>query len=225
MTATDRKQRRKEQRRAEIIDAAEKLFYQKGFDGVTMDEIADAVELSKGSLYVYFRSKDSLFFAIVDRVHRDYYRQFMENLDESASGGEQIRSMIRCLVDFTRDHREYNDMARTVGPLIWARMNPEYEQVLAENSIAYNNWLNEAIRKGMEDGSVRRDLDPALFGFYISLISLSIVSPLPVWDKGLEMAGVSYDQLVDNFLKFIDPSINHCPDKDSPPEHRTGRES
>jgi len=210
MTIADRKQREKEQRRTEIVDAAEMLFYKKGFNNVTMDEIADAVELSKGSLYVCFRNKDSLFFAIVDRTHKEYFRQFRELLDEHASGGEQVRTMIRHLVEYTKDHQEYNEMACTVGPLIWSRMDTRYEQVLAENSIEYNRWLNDAISKGMADGSIRNDLNPALFGFYISLISLSVVSPSPLWKKGFELAGVGYDEFVDNFLKFIDPSINHC---------------
>lgn len=223
MTASDRRQRRKEQRRTQILDAAERLFYEKGFDGVTMDEIADAVELSKGSLYVYFKNKDSLFFAIVARVHREYFRQFKESLDEIESGGDQIRRMIRHLVDFTKDHREYNDMARMVGPLIWARLDAEYEQVLVENSIEYNLWLNEAIRKGMKDGSIRKDLDPTIFGFYISLISMAVVSPLPAWDKAFGMAGIRYEEFVDNFLRFIDPSIDLCRSPGFPEEHHTGR--
>ena len=210
MTIADRKQREKEQRRTEIVDAAEKLFYKKGFDNVTMDEIADAVEFSKGSLYLYFKNKDSLFFAIVARMHREYFRQFRELLDENASGGEQIRTMIRYLVEYTKNHQEYNDMACTIGPLIWSRMDTEYEQVLAENSMEYNLWLNDAITNGMADGSIRNDINPALFGFYISLISISVVSPSPLWKKGFELAGVSYDEFVDNFLTFIDPSITHC---------------
>jgi TetR/AcrR family transcriptional regulator len=210
MTVADRKQREKEQRRNEIINAAEKLFYAKGFDKVTMDEIADAVELSKGSLYLVFRNKDSLFFAIVNRIHKEYFRQFMEMLDETAPGGEQIRCMIGHLVDYTKAHREYNDMARTYGPLIWSRLDTEYDTMLAENAIAYNRWLDRAIRKGIEDGSVRNDLGPTLLGVYISLISLSVVSPLPTWDKGFELSGIGYEGFVDNFLKFIEPSISPC---------------
>jgi len=223
MTVADRKQRKKEQRRTEIIDAAEKLFYKKGFDNVTMDEIADAVEFSKGSLYVYFKNKDALFFAIVARMHREYFRQFRELLDENARGGEQIRTMIRHLVEYTKDHQEYNDMACTIGPLIWSRMDTEYEQVLAENSMDYNLWLNDAINKGMADGSIRNDLNPALFGFYISLISISVVSPSPLWKKGFELAGVGYDEFVDNFLTFIDPSINNCKTECSTKKHSAGK--
>ena len=207
MATADRRQREKEQRRKEIIDTAEKLFYSKGFDNVSMDEIAESVELSKGSLYLHFKNKDSLYFAIVNKVNTEFFRLFMENLDTNASGGDQIRSMIRFLVKFIKDHREYNDMTRTYGPLIWARMNTEYDTILAENAVAYNIWLDHAIRQGIEDGSLRKDLDPVLLGVYISMISLSVVSPLPSWDKGLELYGIGYEGLVDNFEKFIGPSL------------------
>lgn len=67
MATADRKEREKEQRKNVILDAAEKLFFSKGFDSVSMEEIAKEVELGKGTLYLYFKSKDSLFFAIISR--------------------------------------------------------------------------------------------------------------------------------------------------------------
>jgi hypothetical protein len=40
------------------------------------------------------------------------------------------------------------------------------------------------------------------------MISLSVVSPLPSWDKGLELYGIGYEGLVDNLEKFINPSLS-----------------
>ncbi|QXO94222.1 TetR/AcrR family transcriptional regulator [Methanospirillum purgamenti] len=210
MATADRRQREREQRRVEIIDVAEKLFYEKGFDNVSMDEIAEAVEISKGSLYLLFKNKDSLYFEIVSRVHREYHRQLMEKIDATATGGDQIRTMIKFLVEFTKNHRDYNTMSCTYGPVIYSRLDEAYDQILAQNAVEFNRWQHNAIRKGMDDGSIRKDLDPILLGIYISLISISVVSPHPIWEKGFQMAGIGYEQLVDNFLTFIEPSINHC---------------
>ena len=209
MATSDRRQREREQRRKEIIDAAEALFYQKGFDKVSMDEIAEAVEVSKGALYLHFKNKDSLYFEIVSRVHREYHRQLMERIDKNAPGGEQIRTMIKFLVEFTKKNRDYNTMASTYGPVIFSRLDDAYDQVLSQNAAEFSTWQYNAIKKGMQDGSIRKDLDPVLFGIYISLISMSVVSPLPIWEKRFQMIGIGYDQLVDSFLAFIDPSINH----------------
>jgi AcrR family transcriptional regulator len=175
-----------------------------------MDEIAEAVEISKGSLYLLFKNKDSLYFEIVSRVHREYHRQLMEKIDATATGGDQIRTMIKFLVEFTKNHRDYNTMSCTYGPVIYSRLDEAYDQILAQNAVEFNRWQHNAIRKGMDDGSIRKDLDPILLGIYISLISISVVSPHPIWEKGFQMAGIGYEQLVDNFLTFIEPSINHC---------------
>ncbi|MDL1893205.1 helix-turn-helix transcriptional regulator, partial [Sphingobacteriales bacterium CHB3] len=52
MGIIERKEREKEQRREEIVTAAEKIFFEKGLAIATMDEIAEAAELSKGTLYL-----------------------------------------------------------------------------------------------------------------------------------------------------------------------------
>lgn len=61
MSVVSRRQREKEQRRKDIIAAAEKLFFKKGYDNVSMNDIAKEVELSKATLYLYFDNKEALF--------------------------------------------------------------------------------------------------------------------------------------------------------------------
>ena len=56
MVTARRKEREKEQRRNEIVDAAEKLFFEKGYEGVSMDDVARDAELAKGTLYLYFKN-------------------------------------------------------------------------------------------------------------------------------------------------------------------------
>lgn len=56
----ERKQREKEQRRKQIMEAARKVFSAKGFNRATMEEIAGEAELSPGTLYLYFKNKEEL---------------------------------------------------------------------------------------------------------------------------------------------------------------------
>lgn len=56
----ERKQREKERRRQEIIEAARLVFSSKGFNSATMEEIASEAELSPGTLYLYFKNKEEL---------------------------------------------------------------------------------------------------------------------------------------------------------------------
>jgi len=54
MGISERRMREKEQRKKEILDKAERLFFSRGYDDVSMDEIANEVELNKATLYLYF---------------------------------------------------------------------------------------------------------------------------------------------------------------------------
>ncbi len=57
-----------EERKEQILDAATEVFAQKGFDKARMDDIVEETGLSKGALYWYFKSKDDIIFAIMDRI-------------------------------------------------------------------------------------------------------------------------------------------------------------
>ena len=62
MKEKTRKEKEKETREAEIINAAERLFYKHGFDDVSMDNIAKESEFTKRTLYQYFEHKEDLYF-------------------------------------------------------------------------------------------------------------------------------------------------------------------
>ena len=64
MSITSRREREKQKRQNDIINAAEKVFFAKGYDNVTMDEIAKEAEVNKALLYYYFKNKEALFFAV-----------------------------------------------------------------------------------------------------------------------------------------------------------------
>ncbi len=64
-----------EERKSQILNAAEEVFTKKGFDEARMDDIAEQTGLSKGTLYLYFKSKEDLIFAILDRMFQIEFKQ------------------------------------------------------------------------------------------------------------------------------------------------------
>ncbi len=89
-----RKQREKLDRRNSIIDAAEKVFSKKGVEATTMDDVAEAAEFSKGTLYSYFSSKDDLFLAVASRP----LIQFIEQLELISQSDKVARDKLRQVV-------------------------------------------------------------------------------------------------------------------------------
>lgn len=84
MAISERKEREKKQRRESIIDAAEMLFFKKGFDNVSMNDIAEEVELNRATIYLYFDNKEALCFAIILRGMRILYKMIKKNVDRTS---------------------------------------------------------------------------------------------------------------------------------------------
>lgn len=75
-----------EERQSQILDAAEEVFAEKGLDGARMDDIVEKTGLSKGALYWYFKSKDDIVIAIMERIFQFEFKQFedLEDLEGTA---------------------------------------------------------------------------------------------------------------------------------------------
>ena len=83
-----RKKREKEERRQVIMSAARKILSEKGFEKSTMEDIANEAELSPGTLYLYFKSKNDLFASLTIRVLQ-YLNKKLENIINNTLDTEQ----------------------------------------------------------------------------------------------------------------------------------------
>ncbi|HMK46961.1 MAG TPA: TetR/AcrR family transcriptional regulator [Methanocella sp.] len=107
MSVSEWKAREKEQRRNDIIDAAEKLFFSRGFDNVSMDDIAKAISLNKATLYRYFMSKEALFFTVVLRGIRINY-EMLKYAKNSGTGMDRLLAIGSVNCDFFKQYPDYH---------------------------------------------------------------------------------------------------------------------
>ncbi len=84
MGTAERKAREKEIRREDIISSAERVFFTKGYHSATMDDVAKEAQFSKRTLYMYFSSKEQIYFEIMTRG----YRLFLGLLEQGNTGDE-----------------------------------------------------------------------------------------------------------------------------------------
>lgn len=75
----------KEQRRQEIIDACEKIYCEKGFQGVTIKEISTATSFTRPAIYTYFETKDEILLALLNREY-EIWCSALEKLKDKAEG-------------------------------------------------------------------------------------------------------------------------------------------
>jgi len=74
-------ERRMERTRAALIASARHVFATRGFDGASLDEIADAAGYTRGAIYKHFANKEDLLFAVADTINTEVLDVFAEQLD------------------------------------------------------------------------------------------------------------------------------------------------
>ena len=91
----ERRQEEKDRRRAEIVDAAEALYAETGWDAITMDQVARRARLSRALLYVYFNDKGDLHLALVERALEALCDRFEAAKQDHPSGIAEVEAIGR----------------------------------------------------------------------------------------------------------------------------------
>ena len=161
MGIAERRWREKEQRRNTIMDAAERVFFAKGADNATMDEVAETAELSKGLLYHYFKNKHDLCHAIVHRGLR-VLRQFFERAIRSHERGiDQVRAIGEGYIQFSREYPNYFNLMAWFEAERGENGDAEsYEVACEQEGGQVIELVAQAVQNGIDDGTIRADLNP-----------------------------------------------------------------
>lgn len=161
MGIIERREREKEQRRHAIIDAAEKVFFSKGVDAATMDDVAEKAELSKGTLYLYFKSKEELYFAVTKRGLDILTEMFKKATRKAKLGIDKVHAVGKAYFDFSRKHQKYYQALVYFDSQICDFDDADSMAMACEKQgeIALG-FCVEALQKGIKDGSIRSDIDP-----------------------------------------------------------------
>src|SRR5690606_8324081 len=107
MGTAERRQRERERKEREIIDAARVLFFQKGYESTSVDEIAARLEIAKGSVYMYFSNKEELFYAVANDGMRIALEMYEEAVKEERTGLDKLMAIGRAYIRFWSSHPDY----------------------------------------------------------------------------------------------------------------------
>lgn len=161
MGVAERRKREKRERRASIVEAAEAVFLRKGLTLATMDEIAAEAEVSKGTLYLYFDSKDELYLALAVRSLGELLERFSE-MPQQGSGLERLERLLRTYVQYAIEHSESFRVAMNwiTSEHSIAPGGPSFQVYQRHIAEVFATAAN-TIDLGKRDGSIRADLDTA----------------------------------------------------------------
>ncbi len=161
MGISERKEREKEIRRESILDAAEKVFFEKGLVFTTMDEIAELTEVSKGTLYLYYKSKDDIYLGVICRGFDLLAKMLKDNSPPEQPTIQRLLNVGTAYYHFFQNHINYFRMFSYLD-------NPQSHSLASEDMLKESNkrsqlaWniIIEVISKGINDGTFKKSIDP-----------------------------------------------------------------
>lgn len=146
MTIATRKQREKEEMRELILDAARTLFLEKGYYQTSIRNIAEKIEYSPGTIYLYFKEKDEIFHAL----HEEGFRKLtsvMLPLQHVSDPFERLKALGRVYMEFAIQNKDFYDLMF----IMQAPMNLEEEDCWEEGDRALD-FLKMVIRDCQAQG-------------------------------------------------------------------------
>lgn len=214
MKKISRKDREKSARKEAIIDAAEEVITLKGFKNSTMDEIAEKAELGKGTLYLYFNSKTTIYLAICDRGSKLLNQKMANVITMNIKGIEMVKEMGHVYLDFIQSN-----------PIYFNAFN-FFESSLSENKLVDSAIVNDlqdhgveamtyvvrALQIGMQDGTIRDSYDPKELGIIFWGASRGVIQVVYMKEnrkslKVLSDVNFSLETLFNSFINIIGSGI------------------
>jgi AcrR family transcriptional regulator len=140
----------------EIIEKAGSIFYEKGYEATSLQDIATAVGLHKGSIYYYINTKEDLLYELVSRAI-DRYLGTLEKDEETAgeSAPERLRAFIQRWMTLSAKDREWGLVAERE----FRRLSPRRLRAVIAKRDVFSGFVKEIVATGVDDGFFDPDVD------------------------------------------------------------------
>lgn len=167
-----KREQNKRKNRQAILDAAQQLFIQRGFEETRIDDLAHAAGIGKGTVYRYFASKETILLELIADLRVNIHQQFAEINDPTAPVAKQLLALFMCQFDFIENNPE---LARI---MFRESMFPSKKSVEQRNQvdIEYLNAVTTILRHGQQRGELRQDVDLLtctlqMYSQYLTIVS------------------------------------------------------
>lgn len=180
----------REERWAELLDVAAKTFATRGYDATSLQDIAGALGILKGSIYYYIKTKGDLLAHLLRNAHEKGIRNIQPIADGPGDPLSRLAAMIRTHTNYVCTDRD-----RTAVFLHERkRLTPEQRAEYLGDEHAYRRYFEQVLQQGQDAGLIRDDLDPKL----AALCLLGSLNSVYQWYK--PSATFSVDSIGDTFV-------------------------
>ncbi|PQA85967.1 TetR/AcrR family transcriptional regulator [Hyphococcus luteus] len=150
----------REAKRIQILEAASSCFAEAGYDATSMDDVAAAAGVSKGSLYDYFKNKEDLFYGVFEWFLGSLVGDGAQRMEEETSAYARLFAFAETSVNALIDHIALYPVTLEVwAAAAKAGTRERFSAVMRELYVAYRAEVTAIIDSGQKAGEIRREVD------------------------------------------------------------------
>lgn len=203
MAIKDRKERDKLDRRKLIIESATKLFLDQGYEKTSIRNIADDIEYSPATIYLYFKEKDEIFFVLHEQGF-DILNKVFANCAVIVNPFERLTALGNCYIQFAIENPDYYDLMFIMrAPLNEIACHDKWEA----GNCAFNFLLDtvrECIGEDLISATNEHLVAMTIWSYSHGLVSLYIRERFKIMNMGDEsFLKDMLNQSMDYFLKAL----------------------
>lgn len=215
MKTEERKTWEREQRTSRLTDIAQELFFSKGYDQTTMDDVAGAAGYTKRSIYFYFKDKEEMLLAVVLRGQRIFKSVLLMSLEECLLEDSRILSLGKAFYKFSIDHPEFFGLIMIYESRIHEYYLPKgfvndgsFRAQCQIISGEYGNLVIDAIQDDIDHSRIKtrleaRQLMLILWGQVFGVMQVILMRTRMFQDS----YGITHEELFREFLRMAVRSL------------------
>ncbi|SHI76137.1 transcriptional regulator, TetR family [Rubritalea squalenifaciens DSM 18772] len=158
LEATDRRSRKREEKRQTIIAAAERIFHEKDLSHISMEEIAREADVAAGTLYNYFPGKEALFLEVFVNKLTPLFDEALAEWESDAPFKEKLRLVVNLHMSFIHSHKGFYEFLMTLGQPDFTAPGPFTG--LVELCEGYLTRQTRAFERAQKSGEISNTLSP-----------------------------------------------------------------
>jgi AcrR family transcriptional regulator len=171
---------RDENKRRLIVQTAVKLFSEQPFHKVRLDDVAEAAGVGKGTVYIYFKNKEELYYSLVYEGFAEMVDRLKVQVNQAVmSAAEKLRMLVHGVVEYGIKHPQFFEVLRTVGVPDATSTWDAKRKELAEA-------IEKVIREGTTAGEFRES-QAARIGLYMMAMVRAVMLYGPKVDDTAEL--------------------------------------
>ena len=200
MSTKDRKLIEKENRRESILSAAESVMTTYGIHGLNIDLIANETQLAKGTIYLYFKSKEEILSVLSIKARKLLYKEFQKIEKSDISPIEKIKDLVKANYQFYKKSPLYYDLVS----LYEVNNTLTETEEMHESGQDISNLIVGIANKAKEDRTLNPSITPLHLSFCLWGMTVGVFQLIKVRGTLMqEKMNISEEDLLNTFIESL----------------------